>query len=131
VTVNAQKAVIQRLVDGMSEWPDSWKMDRGDIAAGKDLVTVFRSFVEDLAESGLALSTMRRHVANLWLLGGEIVSQINRYPEQRQRTAMELIVFSVDDEGGPLSTHLQSDNDRRSFDGTCRKLHTYLASDRI
>ena len=101
-------------------------MDEADIATGEALVGVLASFVESLASRGLAPRTIRRHVDNLWLLGGEIISKINVFPDERQKTVWELLDTWVDDEGGPLSTHLQSDGDRKSFDSTCRKLHAFL-----
>ena len=72
---------LSRLFDRMAEWPESWQMDEADIATGDALVAVFASFVASLAGHGLALRTIQRHVDNLWLLGGEIISKMNVYPE--------------------------------------------------
>ena len=116
---------ISALVARMAKWPSSWQGDRRDIAMGEGLVSVFAQFLEHLSERGLTSRTIRRHWDNLWVLGGEIITQINFYPEDREKTALELLDDSVDEDGGPLVRDL-TESESRSFDGTCRKLHAFL-----
>ncbi len=70
------KTPVLPLIARMEAWPASWQADRLDLAKGKDLVAVFERFLLHLSEQGLAPSTMRRHLDNLWLLGGEIITGI-------------------------------------------------------
>jgi hypothetical protein len=64
-------------------------------------------------------------VNNLWLLGGEIIRDLNYDPSPRKKTADVLLRTAIDDDGGPL-IHNGSEEDQRSFDTACRKLHRFL-----
>jgi len=48
-----------------------------DLPPGEALVVCFRPFIEDLASSNLSPKTIRRHVDNLWVLGGEIIRDLH------------------------------------------------------
>ena len=95
----------------LDRWARSWMGLEKDLPPGEALVACFRPFIEHLASSGLAPRTIRRHVNNLWLLGGEIIRDLNYNPSY--------------DDGGPL-IHNGSEEDQRSLDATCRKLHRFL-----
>ena len=96
-----------------------------DLPPGEALVACFRPFIKHLASSGLAPRTIRRHVGNLWLLGGEIIRDLNYDASLRKKTAEQLLRHAVYDDGGPL-IHNGSEEDQRSLDATCRKLHRFL-----
>jgi len=109
----------------LDRWARSWMGVEKDLPPGEALVAHFRPFIENLASSGLAPRTIRRHVDNLWLLGGEIIRDLNYNPSLRKKTAEQLLRHAVYDDGGPL-IHNGSEEDQRSFDATCRKLHRFL-----
>ena len=106
-------------------WARSWMGLEKDLPPGEALVACFRPFIEHLASSGLAPRTIRRHVGNLWLLGGEIIRDLNYNPSLRKKTAEQLLRHAVYDDGGPL-IHNGSEEDQRSLDATCRKFHRFL-----
>ena len=110
----------------LDRWARSWMGLEKDLPPGDALVACFRPFIEHLASSGLALRTIRRHVGNLWLLGGEIIRDLHYNPSLRKKTAEQLLRNAVYDDGGPL-IHNGSEEDQRSLDATCRKLHRFLA----
>lgn len=110
----------------LGNWPRSWMGSEKDLPPGEALVVCFRPFIEHLASSGLSPRTIRRHVDNLWLLGGEIIRNLNYSPSLRKKAAEELLRHAVQDDGGPL-IHNGSEEDQRSIDATCRKLHRFLA----
>ena len=85
----------------------------------------FRPFIEHLAASSLSPKTIRRHVDNLWLLGGEIIRDLNYTPALRKVPAEKLIRNVVGADGGPL-IYNGSEEEQRSFDSTCRKFHRFL-----
>ena len=66
---------------------------------------------------------------NLWLLGGEIIRNVNTFdeydisPDQKLRD-------SVGPDGGPYCRHLDSEPEVESFHATCRKLHKFLEAER-
>lgn len=109
----------------LGKWPRSWMGFEKDVPVGEQLVVCFRSFIEHLASSSLSPKTIRGHVDNLWLLGGEIIRQLNYNPSKRKLAANQLVHEAIGADGGPL-LHSGSEEDQRSFDGTCRKLSRFL-----
>jgi len=80
--------------------------------------------MEHLASSSLAI---RRHIDNLWLLGGRIVRDLNETPSLRKRPVLQFLFQAVDDdEGGPLINGGLDEQEQRSFDATCRKFRRFL-----
>jgi hypothetical protein len=109
----------------LDNWPHSWMGLEKDLPPGQALLACLRPFIEHLASSTLSPKTIRRHVANLWLLGGEIIRDLNYDPSLRKKTADRLVRDAVYNDGGPL-IHNGSEEEQRSFDATCRKLHHFL-----
>jgi hypothetical protein len=73
-----------------------------------------------------APKTIRRQVDNLWLLGGEIIRDLNYDPSLRKVAAQQLIRNVVGVDGGPL-IYNGSEEEQRSLDSSCRKLHRFLS----
>jgi hypothetical protein len=96
-----------------------------DLPVGNQLVRYFLPFLLHLTASGLSKRTIQNHVDNVWLLGGEIIRDVNEEPRLRKRTAEQLVGTVIDDEGGPL-IHNGGEDEQRSFDSTCRKFHRFL-----
>src|SRR5579871_1800474 len=113
----------------LEKWPRSWMGLEKDLLPGEGMIACFRRFIEYLAGTGLSSKTIRRHVDNLWSLGGEIIRDLHYDPSLRKRTAERLLRDSVHESGGP-SVHNASEEQQRSFDSTCRRLHRYLARER-
>ena len=98
-----------------------------DLPPGEQLVACFRPFLEYLGESDLSRKTIRKHIDNLWVLGGEIIRDLNEDPSLR-KVPVERVLFDVlDDEGGPLIHGCDSEEAQRSLDSTCRKLRRFLS----
>ena len=96
-----------------------------DLPPGEALIVCFRPFIEHLATSGLSPKTIRQHVDNLWSLGGEIIRDLHYDPSLRKRPAERLLREAVHEYGGP-SVHNGSEEQQRSVDSTCKKLHRFL-----
>jgi hypothetical protein len=112
--------------DALVAWPSSWMGMEIDIPPGEQLVACFRPFLEHLVSSDLSRKTIRKHIDNLWVLGGELVRDMNETPKLRKLRATELLLKVLDEEGGPLIHH-GSEEQQRSFDSTCRKLFRFLS----
>ena len=97
-----------------------------DLPPGEQLLACFRLFIAHLASSSLSPKTIRTHVDNLWILGGEIIRDLNDDPALRKVTADRLLRDVVHADGGPL-IYNGSEEAQRSFDSTCRKLHRFLS----
>jgi len=85
-----------------------------------------RPFVVALITHGLSRSTINRHMNSLWLLGGEIVARTHCDAGLERKTGQDLLLAFVDDDGGPLSRHNNTEAEQRAFDSTCRKLYRFL-----
>jgi len=98
-----------------------------DLPPGEQLLACFRPFIQQLASSGLSPNTIRRHVDNLWSLGGEIIRDLHYTPSLRKVAADRLLRDAIHEDGGPL-IHNGSEEQQRAFDSTCRKFHRFLLS---
>ncbi len=97
-----------------------------DVPPGKKLVAWFRPFLEHLASTSLSRKTIRKHVDNLWVLGGEIIRDLHEDPSLTRKDVGKILCDVIDDEGGPLIHGGMSEPLQNSFDSTCRKLHRFL-----
>jgi hypothetical protein len=111
----------------LDQWPRSWMGIEQDLPPGEQLLPHFRRFIEHLASSSLSPKTIRTHVDNLWSLGGEIIRDLHYDKTLRKLPVERLLRQSVHMFGGP-AIHNGSDDQQRSFDATCRKLHRFLES---
>ena len=123
---SASSSVAAAYGRDLDHWPRSWMGLEKDLPPGEELVACFRPFLEHPASSTLAPKTMRRHVDNLWLLGGEIIRDLNYDLSLRKVAAQQLIRNVVGVDGGPL-IYNGSEEEQRSLDSTCRKLHRFLS----
>lgn len=115
------KKEILDLCPDFYDWPIRWHGVKEDIEVGRRILARFEPYVVELCHTGLTQKTKKRHLDNLWLLGGEIVRRVSvfdEYQENIERITQE----SVDEEGGPSTRHLQTEDEIRSFNSTCRKL---------
>jgi hypothetical protein len=110
----------------LDNWPRSWMGLEKDLPPGEQLLACFRPFIEALASSSLSPKTIRKHVDNLWMLGGEIIRDLNQDPSLRKVATDRLLSDVIHADGGPL-IHNGSEEEQRSFDSTCRKLHRFLS----
>ena len=62
-----------------------------DIPFGEKIIDILRPFVEDLMVRKYTENTIRKHIDNLWLLGGELVREINMNPELRNSDALAVL----------------------------------------
>jgi hypothetical protein len=97
-----------------------------DLPPGETLVACFRHFLEHLASTSLSRKTIRKHVDNLWVLGGEIIRDLNEDPSLRRKNIEKVLRELIDDEYGPLIHGGSSEQQQNCFDSTCRKLHRFL-----
>jgi hypothetical protein len=110
----------------LDNWPRSWMGLEKDLPPGEELVACLRPFIEHLASSSLSPKTIRNHVDNLWILGGEIIRDLHYTPSLRKFAAQRLLGEAVHADGGPL-IHNGSEEAQHSLDATCRKLHRFLS----
>jgi len=117
---------LRQACPDLDDWPRSWHYEPADIDVGQQIVAAFTPFLLHLLDRGLANTTVRRHRDNLWLLGGEIISDMHETPGLRKRPINQVVLAALDEEGGPRIAHGASEDQQRSFDSTCRKLYRFL-----
>jgi hypothetical protein len=99
-------------------------LGKGSAAGGK-LVVCFRPFLEHLVASDLSRHTIQKHVDNMWVLGGEIITDLNYTPALRKVPVQELLNDLIKD-GGPILYHCDSEEQQSSFESTCRNFRRFL-----
>src|SRR6266581_1488526 len=87
----APRRDLEHYCRDLNGWPRSWMGLEKDLPPGEQLVACFRPFIEHLASSSLSPKTIRRHADNLWLLGGEIIRDLNDDPSQRKVAVQQLL----------------------------------------
>ena len=111
-------------------WPKRWMIVDEDLGYGEKIVEEFKPFIVFLINKKYTKKTIVKHCDNLWLLGGEIISSLNRDKDLRKISPRKILAESVDECGGPYSNHLDSETAQSSFDSTCKKLCKFLTSDK-
>jgi hypothetical protein len=119
------KTRVEKLWADFYNWPESWKGSPEDVAFGEGLIEVYKPFVEVLL-ARYSKSTVNRHLNNLWLLGGELIRSINMDLRNREKTPLDLLLENIDETGGPYCRHLDSEEQMRAYEATCRKLSAFL-----
>ena len=112
----------------LDEWPRSWSYETRDIPPGLRMVECFKPFLRDLLAQNLSRTTLRRHRDNIWVLGGEIIRALQWDETLRRRPIEAVIREHINDEGGPVLSHHETEAQQRAFDATCRKLHRFLSA---
>jgi hypothetical protein len=119
---------LQTWCPDLDQWPRSWAYEARDIPPGLRLVECFTPFLRNLLALPLSRQTLRRHRDNIWVLGGEVIPALQMDSALRRRPVEQVVRSLIDDDGGPLLSHGQSEAEQRAFDATCRKLFQFLAS---
>ena len=78
----------------LAAWPASWCGAERDVIPGQQIVAVFTPFLLELLAQGLSRKTRNLHRDNLWLLGGEIIRDINEIPKLRRCPANDFHAVS-------------------------------------
>ena len=111
--------------DKINEWPCSWQGVREDIPYGQEIIKYMAPFIDNMKSKGLSIKTINKHIDNLWVLGGNIIKELNDYEENRELSALKMILNSIDSKEGPL-IHDFSELQQEEFDSTCRKFYKFL-----
>ena len=88
-----------------------------DLPPGRELVECFRPFLHHLIDLRRSPKTLRKHANNLWVLGGEIIRDLNDTPSLR-RASIDALVFDAVADGGLLPHGWDSEEELRSFEST-------------
>jgi len=92
------------------------------------MVEWFKPFLRNLLTLDLSRPTLRRHRDNMWALGGEIIRRLQMDSDLRKQPIEQVVGDLIDDEGGPMLSHGESEAEQRAFDATCRKFACFVAA---
>jgi hypothetical protein len=109
----------------MEPWPKSWAGIAKDEAVGRDLTDLMRPFLAHLHQHNLSAKTLRRHLDNLWLIGGEVIRQLHDDSALRKKDSRTLLLDAIYDGEAPLIGDF-TEAQQRSLDSTARKLFHFL-----
>jgi len=119
---------LQSYCPDLDQWPSSWAYEKRDIPCGLRIVECFTPFLREMLARSLSRKTLRLHRDNIWVLGGEVIRQLQMDSDLRRRPIEQVVRNLIGDDGGPLLSHGQSEAEQRSFDATCRKLFRFLTA---
>lgn len=122
---NTKNVDADKLHTLMDRWAKSWAGTAEHVPVGEGLVAELRPFIRYLAQSGLTARTVRRHLDNTWVIGGEIIRQVDWEPKLRDERPRKLLLDAIDIGEAPL-VHDYSEEEQRSLDATARKLLRFL-----
>src|SRR5271155_444751 len=94
----------------LEQWPASWMYEARDLLPGQQMVECFKPFLRHLLSLKLSAKTLRKHRDNLWLLGGEVISDLHESPRLRKRPMAQVVFAALNDEGGPPTARPRSNN---------------------
>jgi hypothetical protein len=111
-------------INEIDNWPASWEITSKDIKYGKKLIRLMKPFIVELSNN-YSSRTLKKHVDDLWLLGGYTIERINRNEKYRNMEPCLFLPTFIDSWDGPM-LHDLSEKEQTSFDSTCRKFYKYL-----
>ena len=114
----------------MQDWPERWKFDGNDLAAGHDIVEFFKPFLLSLLEANLSIKALHRHRHHLWLLGSELIRSRYEDANLKRMHTPQAIRLLIDEDEGLLIWPRITETKQNAFDATCRKIYKYLNSDK-
>jgi len=111
----------------MEGWPKSWAGTHQDEPVGRRLVAALQLFMTHLQQQGFSSRTLRRHLDNLWLIGGEVIRQVHYDPALRNNPTHALLLEAILGGEAPLVRNL-TEQQQGALDATARKLLKFLSA---
>ncbi len=130
MVIENQDTELLKYCKDLNDWPESWEGMPEDVEPGRKILEVFKPFIRFMIRQGLSRKTIRNHIDNLWVLGGELIRQLNYHDSLRKSSVKSLIADSVCGDGGPYCAGFFSEMEHKSFDSTCRKLHKFIQDEK-
>jgi hypothetical protein len=103
---SSSKMSDQKMLQGLfiyckdiEEWPSRWRESDEDLDCGQKILEQMIPFAASLIEKKLARSTIRKYLDNLFLLGREIIREVNFKEIQRKWPANSFWSTSMSAEG--------------------------------
>jgi hypothetical protein len=109
-----------------AEWPVAWMGVDEDVPYGQRLVAAMMPFIESLIASNISARVLKKHLDNLWLLGGEIIRDVSLHEDYDKSAPAAKLWEALGPHEGPYCRHLHTASEQQSYDATCGKLYRFL-----
>ena len=113
----------------IENWPAKWEISKQDLVIGKSIRDQLKLFLISRIEKGQSKRTIKMYSAYLWVLGGELIRQLNEDEDERSLLAKDLILKYIDDSGGPYWRHARDELEHAQYDSVCRQLFKFMTQD--
>jgi hypothetical protein len=125
-SVKNSEQLLLNYCKNIDDWPNQWEIDQSDVKMGQAINKYFKLFLLDKIDNGISKKTIKIYANYLWVLGGELIRQINDDDDERSLSAKDLILKYVDDGGGPYWRHAVNENDHAKYDSVCKQLFKFI-----
>ena len=105
------------------DWPLAWSEVPRDIEFGKKVVKIMETWVEILINTRSGKQAVKRHLSNLFWLGGKLIYEVN-LDEAHNKNVCDLILEKIDVHGELCCRATKAELD--SFESTSWKFYGYL-----
>jgi hypothetical protein len=112
------------------EWPAAWMSVDEDVLYGQRLVAAMKPFIESLIATNVSKRGIKKHLDNLWLLGGEIIRDVSLHEDYEKSAPAARLWDAIGPHEGPYCRHLHTASEQQSYDATCGKLYRFLKQNR-
>jgi hypothetical protein len=111
----------------MDTWPESWAIEPEDVPVGRALVAELRPYAVHLEQRGLTPKTVRRHLNDLWVIGGEIIRRINYDESKRKLAARKILLDAIEGGEAPLASGV-TEAQQAELDAAAKRLLRFMTA---
>ncbi len=118
--------LLHQYCKDIENWPDRWKISKQDLAIGQSIRDQLKPFLISHIEKGRSKRTVKMYASYLWVLGGELIWQLNEDESERGLLVKDLILKYIDDSGGPYWLHARDESEHVQYDSVCRQFFKFM-----
>ena len=128
---NSSSAIelLRQYCKDIENWPSRWEISKQDLAIGQSIRDQLKQFLISRIEKGRSKRTVKMYAGYLWVLGGELIRQLNEDESERGLLAKDLILKYIDDSGGLYWRHARDEVEHAQYDSVCRQLFKFMTQD--
>jgi hypothetical protein len=124
--LNEATELLYKYCKSIDDWSTRWKISEIDLTIGQAITCQFKLFLIKCIEKGRAKRTIKMYASYLWVLGGELIRQINEDDSERNLLAKDLIFKHIDDTGGPYWRHARDETEHAQYDSVCKQFFKFM-----
>jgi hypothetical protein len=122
------EALLLEYCKDINDWPSAWEGLTADIKTGHAILEHFKPFLIGQIKKGKSKRTIKNYAQYLWVLGGELIRQVNDNSYDRRLSAEKLILKYIDASGGLYWCHANDESEHNKYDSVCKKLFKFMTT---